>query len=103
MLVSASNWEASHGVFCADAAEAFQATSATRSRTQRMIVIEGLERQFDGPDDGKVARGAVHHRAPRAVGPKRRTAANPWVCRAPQPSALDSAAARRGRGKAGTE
>ena len=40
MLVNASNWDGSHGVFCADAGEAFQVTSATKSRTQRIIVIE---------------------------------------------------------------
>src|ERR1044072_778340 len=41
MLVSALNWEASQYFLCADASEAFQATSATTSRTQRMIVIKG--------------------------------------------------------------
>jgi hypothetical protein len=44
MLVSVSNWEASHGVFCADASEAFQVTSATRSRTQP---INGAEQEWD--------------------------------------------------------
>ena len=38
LLDHRSNWEASHRVFCADASEAFHVTSATRSRTQRMIV-----------------------------------------------------------------
>jgi hypothetical protein len=41
MLVSALNRDASQYVLCADAGEVFQLTSATTSRTQRMVVITG--------------------------------------------------------------